>query len=150
MRPPVRAVGDDHVDRPEVERRRRRGRPVLMARGSFLKPDYLSQVIYCGSYSGEDPPLPIPNREVKLTIADGTAPPGGRVGSCRFYRAPDKRFLARGFFLSPPFTHSRALPSSSPSLRAQISCILFPASGFFLFPGTNQVLSVPGMTFRRF
>ena len=33
MRPPVRAVGDDHVDRPEVERRRRRGRPVLMARG---------------------------------------------------------------------------------------------------------------------
>ena len=37
---------------------------------------------YCGGYSGEDPPLPIPNREVKLTIADGTAPPGGRVGSC--------------------------------------------------------------------
>ena len=33
MRPPVRAVGDDHVDRPEVERRRRRGRLVLMARG---------------------------------------------------------------------------------------------------------------------
>ena len=43
---------------------------------------YLSQDIYCGGYSGEDPPLPIPNREVKLTIADGTAPPGGRVGSC--------------------------------------------------------------------
>ena len=41
-----------------------------------------SQDIYCGGYSGEDPPLPIPNREVKLTIADGTAPPGGRVGSC--------------------------------------------------------------------
>ena len=45
---------------------------------------------YCGGYSGEDPPLPIPNREVKLTIADGTAPPGGRVGSCHFLiRAPD-------------------------------------------------------------
>ena len=41
-----------------------------------------SQDIYCGGYSGEDPPLPIPNREVKLAIADGTAPPGGRVGSC--------------------------------------------------------------------
>ena len=41
-----------------------------------------SQDIYCGGYSGEDPPLPIPNREVKLTIADGPAPPGGRVGSC--------------------------------------------------------------------
>ena len=45
--------------------------------------DAISQVIYCGGYSGEDPPLPIPNREVKLTSADGTAPPGGRVGSCR-------------------------------------------------------------------
>ena len=45
---------------------------------------------YCGGYSGEDPPLPIPNREVKLTIADGTAPPGGRVGSCHFLiRDPD-------------------------------------------------------------
>ena len=43
-----------------------------------------SQLTYCGGYSGEDPPLPIPNREVKLTIADGTAPPGGRVGSCHF------------------------------------------------------------------
>ena len=43
-----------------------------------------SQDIYCGGYSGEDPPLPIPNREVKLAIADGTAPPGGRVGSCHF------------------------------------------------------------------
>ena len=41
-----------------------------------------SQDLYCGGYSCGDPPLPIPNREVKLTIADGTAPPGGRVGSC--------------------------------------------------------------------
>ena len=46
--------------------------------------DYLFSETYCGGYSGEDPPLPIPNREVKLTIADGTAPPGGRVGSCHF------------------------------------------------------------------
>ena len=43
----------------------------------------LSQVTYCGGYSGGVPPLPIPNREVKPAIADGTAPPGGRVGSCR-------------------------------------------------------------------
>ena len=66
-------------------------RPVLIARNlSFAprKPDYLSQVKYCGGYSGEDPPLPIPNREVKLTSADGTAPPGGRVGSCRFSECP--------------------------------------------------------------
>ena len=47
-------------------------------------PGCLFSETYCGGYSGEDPPLPIPNREVKLTIADGTAPPGGRVGSCHF------------------------------------------------------------------
>ena len=34
-----------------------------------------------GRYCGEVPPLPIPNREVKLTCADGTAMPCGRVGS---------------------------------------------------------------------
>ena len=48
-------------------------------------PSCLFSETYCGGYSGEDPPLPIPNREVKLTIADGTAPPGGRVGSCHFF-----------------------------------------------------------------
>ena len=53
-------------------------------------PTYLFSETYCGGYSGEDPPLPIPNREVKLTIADGTAPPGGRVGSRHFLiRVPD-------------------------------------------------------------
>ena len=51
---------------------------------SLVDRDYLFSETYCGGYSGEDPPLPIPNREVKLTIADGTAPPGGRVGSCHF------------------------------------------------------------------
>ncbi len=29
--------------------------------------------VLLGGYSSEVPPLPIPNREVKLTIADGTA-----------------------------------------------------------------------------
>ena len=42
-----------------------------------------SQVKYCGGYSGEVPPLPIPNRAVKLTRADGTDPPVGRVGRRR-------------------------------------------------------------------
>ena len=36
-----------------------------------------------GGYSGEDTPLPIPNREVKPVCADGTAIPSGRVGSRR-------------------------------------------------------------------
>ena len=34
-----------------------------------------------GGYCGEVPPLPIPNREVKFTCADGTAMQCGRVGS---------------------------------------------------------------------
>ena len=57
---------------------------------------YLSE-IYCRGYSGEDPPLPIPNREVKLTIADGTDPPVGRVGS-RGSSKPRASRDARGFF----------------------------------------------------
>ena len=51
-----------------------------------LRIGFFSQVIYYGGYSGEDPPLPIPNREVKLTIADGTDLPVGRVGSRRFWK----------------------------------------------------------------
>lgn len=38
---------------------------------------------YSGGYSVGDPPLPIPNREVKPSGADGTAFPRGRVGSRR-------------------------------------------------------------------
>ena len=41
-----------------------------------------------GGYSSEVPPLPIPNREVKLTNADGTAYLGGRVGSRLFKPSP--------------------------------------------------------------
>ena len=79
---------------------------------------YLSQDIYCGGYSGEDPPLPIPNREVKLTIADGTAPPGGRVGSCHFLiRSPRHQKMSGTFCVCksgscpPPvlFTYSMSL-----------------------------------------
>ena len=58
-----------------------------------------SQDIYCGGYSGEDPPLPIPNREVKLTIADGTAPPGGRVGSCHEPYGPRSLTALGTFFI---------------------------------------------------
>ena len=44
-----------------------------------------------GGYSSEVPPLPIPNREVKLTNADGTAYLGGRVGS-RLFKPNPKGF----------------------------------------------------------
>ena len=48
-----------------------------------------------GGYSSEVPPLPIPNREVKLANADGTAFSCGRVGSRLF--KPIQRCV--GFFL---------------------------------------------------
>ena len=53
-----------------------------------------------GGYCGEVPPLPIPNREVKLTCADGTAMQCGRVGSrLLLLRASDfERFLRLFFF----------------------------------------------------
>ena len=90
----------------------------------------LSQVIYCGGYSGGVPPLPIPNREVKPAIADGTAPPGGRVGSCRSSKArlddSGRAFLFSGptnrwpgSFVSVPFVrpfcpdHLFSCPSSA-------------------------------------
>ena len=64
-------------------------------------------VTYCGGYSREVPPLPIPNREVKLTGADGTAPPGGRVGSCRSLRVPrSKHSAGEPFLYTPPLTRT--------------------------------------------
>ena len=34
---------------------------------------FTTLVYYFGGYSGEDTPVPIPNTEVKLSCADGTA-----------------------------------------------------------------------------
>ena len=45
-----------------------------------------------GGYSSEVPPLPIPNREVKLANADGTAFSCGRVGS-RLFKPSRKTWL---------------------------------------------------------
>ena len=64
----------------------------------YSKLSYFFSETYCGGYSGEDPPLPIPNREVKLTSADGTAPPGGRVGSCHFLIQEPWYHMMSGFF----------------------------------------------------
>ena len=58
-----------------------------------------------GGYCGEVPPLPIPNREVKLTCADGTAMQCGRVGSrLLLSRASDFERFLRLFC----FSHSSA------------------------------------------
>ena len=53
-----------------------------------------------GGYSGEDPPLPIPNREVKLACADGTAY-CGRVGSRQLQKGLSAD-AGRLFFLKVP------------------------------------------------
>ena len=57
--------------------------------------DIMEHGVLLGGYSSEVPPLPIPNREVKLTNADGTAYLGGRVGSRLFKSglAKDPTFL---------------------------------------------------------
>ena len=65
--------------------------------GSCL-PNIFSQVIYSGGYSDGEPPLPIPNREAKPVIADGTARPGGRVGSRRAWKeSSDERSSGDSF-----------------------------------------------------
>ena len=61
-----------------------------------------------GGYSGGVPPLPIPNREVKPVIADGTAMQCGRVGSSLLSL---ERFPGNGkslLFLCPIYTKDTA------------------------------------------
>ena len=62
-----------------------------------------------GGYSSEVPPLPIPNREVKLTHADGTAYLGGRVGSRLFKPNPIRVRLFFVFMASPPAYSPRTI-----------------------------------------
>ena len=67
-----------------------------------------------GGYCGEVPPLPIPNREVKLTCADGTAMQCGRVGSrLLLSRASDFERFLRLFYFSHRFHRcSQIFPKS--------------------------------------
>ena len=65
-----------------------------------------------GGYCGGVPPLPIPNREVKPTCADGTAMQCGRVGSrllsmksLRFRKISEAFFPSRRSFSSSFFLH---------------------------------------------
>ena len=81
---------------------------------------YLSQVTYCGGYSGDEPPLTIPNREVKLTSADGTAPPGGRVGRCRFSEARSRQ-LDRASFVVRQRPTGTPTPYDPPSPLKSLS-----------------------------
>ena len=64
-----------------------------------------------GGYCGGVPPLPIPNREVKPTCADGTAMQCGRVGSRPLSWSEPRSVIWPGL---PAFTgHPRRPPSPS-------------------------------------
>ena len=56
-----------------------------------------------GGYCGGVPPLPIPNREVKPTCADGTAMQCGRAGSRLLSSKSLDYESSRGFFRFRPF-----------------------------------------------
>ena len=82
-----------------------------MKKGSCL-PIVFSQVIYSGGYSDGEPPLPIPNREAKPVIADGTARPGGRVGSRRALKeSSDERSSGDSFSCLQVFAGAHQLPT---------------------------------------
>ena len=100
--------------------------------GSCL-PIVFSQVIYSGGYSDGEPPLPIPNREAKPVIADGTARSGGRVGSRRAWKeSSDERSSGDSFSCLQVCEGVHQLPT--PCVHACVSVA-------FTF-GRNQVRKV--------
>ena len=69
-----------------------------------------------GGYCGGVPPLPIPNREVKPTCADGTAMQCGRVGSRLLLLGAPRTVMSLGllFLCQPFFQVSSLCPLGSP------------------------------------
>ena len=53
-----------------------------------------------GGYNDGDPPLPIPNREVKPISADDTAIPSGKVGSRQLIETFSQKWLEVFFLFS--------------------------------------------------
>ena len=94
--------------------------------GSCL-PNIFSQVIYSGGYSDGEPPLPIPNREAKPVIADGTARPGGRVGSRRALKeSSDERSSGDSFSCLQVSCENIRCP---PHMSTQVSLRPVPVAG---------------------
>ena len=84
-----------------------------------------------GGYCGEVPPLPIPNREVKLTCADGTAMQCGRVGSRLLSILETSITKVVGAFL---FSYSSAfLTPLFPQIDGRSSFYLFTLLLFYLY-----------------
>ena len=86
-----------------------------------------------GGYCGEVPPLPIPNREVKLTCADGTAMQCGRVGSRLLSISEASITKVVGAFL---YSYSSAFlsPSFFPQIEGRSSFYLLPFYPFTFLP----------------
>ena len=123
-------------------------RPVLIARNLSGKPDFkprdLSQEIYCGGYISVDPPLPIPNREVKHTGADGSAIPSVRVGSCRFSRPSSRQDPRVSLFFigaKPPQGPCALIHHLLPHLLIFLN--LSYAKFFFKYYTHNHLLCIP-------
>ena len=75
---------------------------------------YTSSIIGCsqrilGGYCGGVPPLPIPNREVKPTSADGTAMQCGRVGNRLLLEESSETKVLGLFFFMPFFKEDNPL-----------------------------------------
>ena len=94
-----------------------------------------------GGYCGEVPPLPIPNREVKLTCADGTAMQCGRVGSrllsiseASITKVVGAFLFSRGLFF---FVTQIWLSLWSPIFNSQMTQIFLWC--FFFFPQISQM-----------
>ena len=90
-----------------------------------------------GGYCGEVPPLPIPNREVKLTCADGTAMQCGRVGSrLLLSRASDFERFLRLFCFHADFIFLTRIVFFVTQISQMTQIFL---SCFFFFPQISQM-----------
>ena len=77
-----------------------------------------------GGYCGGVPPLPIPNREVKPTCADGTAMQCGRVGSRLLLQSTLKIHFFKVLFL---FIYFAGLPQT---ISQGFSCLRASRNSF--------------------
>ena len=93
-----------------------------------------------GGYCGGVPPLPIPNREVKPTYADGTAMQCGRVGSRLLFEKSEALrvaiFSGLLLFVMPAHVIPRLRHPRSHSLGMQGSVIL----AVYLWSYPNMVI----------
>ena len=89
-------------------------------------PSCLFSETYCGGYSGEDPPLPIPNREVKPRSADDTASTCGKVGRRHPYNGSLGKAPGLFCFYTNPFSVSAESANLYGPFSSLSLCLLSP------------------------